>query len=1598
MKKINNILSLLALGLGITTMASCNSNKTSESESSNTSQQESLQPSENPSENQSTSEKITLTGFDVEDEVNASFGNSFTLPTFTPIDQNNNIYSVKVKVVCDGKEVAIVNNKIDINSMKDYVVTFTVEGLDNVSKVMVIKVKDLVKPTITLEKLNTFYSENEQITLPKASIIDNVDEDLACKFQVTKDNQVILDNIQNTFTLSETGKYTLVATCVDSSGNEGKETIDFIIRSTPSKGEIEDFKDVLAFDCVKAINNNDGLAIKSELVSFKGKDAIKITSTNANDEAVKYPGLSLTPRISKEQAQTLLDDDFKFVSVEYYIDYNAKRNIYQKWDGQKSYATTLNTWATINLPLDTFVANYDKIASGDASLFYIGNEATYVEDGICAVFDFYVSSIYVTKNINTDITFADNGIQNEASCNSQIEVSKITASYLDATFSYEYFDPNGNPLEVTDGKITLNNPGIYEIVATANEKCYSGSATYQIVVKATLEQVNSLVNEILSASDISLMQEKANTLKAYYVTLSTEDKNKVNAFEYVRATNLLTLKEDVIYYFDETAGKDQVTLQYDAKNTEVSTKDGVSYVTDVKYGNEKGSTKFTFKDVPSEWFSPYTIVLSTPAIEDLSAYQYIRFYVQGYCYKADRPITFAITVNDKRITPTINPVEAKNGNWVEVLVPVSELTGNIKIKVYTHNGNDYYGSVWNDPTRMYVYLSNIKGVKAYNDFTFASDFTLNTRYETNTTLSLEKMSASASNGSVNATKYVLVKPDGSEEEVTSASSIDLSIKGQYTLKAIIDNEKYYNTICKEFVVADPITLADVNALIEEILNASDISLMQEKADTLKAYYADLSTEDKNKVNAFEYVRATNLLTLKEDVIYYFDETAGKDQVTLQYDAKNTEVSTKDGVSYVTDVKYGNEKGSTKFTFKDVPSEWFSPYTIVLSTPAIEDLSAYQYIRFYVQGYCYKADRPITFAITVNDKRITPTINPVEAKNGNWVEVLVPVSELTGNIKIKVYTHNGNDYYGSVWNDPTRMYVYLSNIKGVKAYNDFTFASDFTLNTRYETNTTLSLEKMSASASNGSVNATKYVLVKPDGSEVEINSTSEITLIEEGRYELKAIIDNGKYYNTICKEFVVADPDNGITYLAKVKSDIVTRGYGTDKVPSTYLTEFEGVKNVIKASTIVSDGASTNAYKWPGFNLKSRLSLEEIATLKAKGYTKFVLPIYVTGNKEQDVVLNDKTEIVARITPNKWNYIEISIDKLTATSMDYFAYIYNLGKGNPTEAEKDIVYYISDIYLKQEDMLKVFDNNETSLSNFIVKEGSNVMTGATLDNEVVYGKETASVKYVITNSDTYAAAFYFNQDFAFEGYEKAYVNMRVSNSSNNKLAFTLYNGDSRIIDLRHVYLTQDEWYRVEVPTALFSNLNTLNIRVVCNLWGSAIPTGTTFNFSNVYVEKSDSLVISTIAYGKDIVRASYVEEFNGENHVFKASTDTKLLASSNSWKYPGFKVFMPYSLEKLQELKEQGYTALNVRLYVEDSSQSTQDVLWGLSPNDKIATIETNKWQDVALSIDTLIANYSSYFTNYQTNNSQYLFYINNFKYSSSAAHINIYTSTVTFVK
>lgn len=1278
MKKLTRILSVVAAGISLASLAGCDQ-KTTTSDSSN---------QISPTDSQ---QQVVLTGFDVPEEVNASFGATFTLPVFTPLDAAGNVYNVSIQVTCDGNDVLVVSNKIDIDSMKDYVVVYRVNGLD-ISKTMTIKVKDLLNPTVKVSEMDRFYLVDQAIALPEVEIMDNVDKDLSYTIAVKKDGNVVLNDVTSAFTLQESGRYQLVVSSIDNSGNTGTETIDFIVRNQPMKGEIEDFSDVLAYDCVKAINNNGGAVIDSEATTYKGKEAIRINSKDATNTPTKYPGLSLTPRISKEEVAALIEEGFESIALEYYIDYDGKRNIYQKWTGtQYSYATTLNQWSVVKLPLNLFLEGYDAIASNEAAFFYIGNEDLYVEDGICADFDFYVSSIYVTKDVSSLITFEDGGLNHQASCDTLLDISAVQATLKDATFSYTYFDSKEGELTLQDGKLPIGDAGIYTIVATPNEKCYLGSARYEIVVKATLGQVQELIQTILAAEDITTMQSTSDTLKAYYATLTEEEKAQIDAFDYIRASNLLVLQNDVLYYFDQVAGKDQISLEYTASDNTtypLYTKDGVSYVTDVKYQDESGATKIAFNDV-------------NPGVET----------------------------------------------------------------------------------------------------------------------------------------------------------------------------------------------------------------------------------------------------------------------------------------------------------------WPCPFTIILNTPAIENLDEYQYIRFYIQGYSYNSARPMSFAITINDKRIEPTINPLDAPNGVWTEVLLPVSALTGQVKIKIYTHNGTNLFGSVWNDPSKMYVYLSNIVGLKAYDDFAFSDTFLTEEQYNTGTSLLLDDMVASSETGNISATRYYVILPSGDQEEIEQGGVVALTSEGNYTFVAVYEADGYYQRASKTITVTDPDDGMIYLAKASAmlnEITPRGYGNDIVAKTYLNEFEGEKNVIKASTMVSDGASMNSYKWPGFNLNSRLSLQQLATYQANGYEKIVIPLYVTGEKEQDVALGATNQVIIRILPNQWNYIELDLSVITAQDLSYFLYLYNDGKGNPTTAEKDIIYYIGSIYLKQSETFEVMTMNESNKNQIVaLEQWNNVMseTNTSIDTEDTYQNESGSFKYVVTNTDNYIVTLAVNTPFDFSHYDYLYTYLKVSNTT-DKIGLVFYNGTStRVIDVRHNYITLNEWLRVEIPTFLFTDTQSVYLGLVCNKWGSVVPSGTEIRMSSLYAMQSEELIANPVAYGSDIGRISYLESYEEEQQVIRYSTDPSLSASSNTWKYPGFRVLMPYSAGQLQEKKDEGYTTLTLKVYIEDSAQTTQDIYWGKSGGTLLTTVNTNQWVNISLPIDDLIADYSIYFSNYDTYSyAQYLIYINNSKYAADAAYINVYLSTVTLSK
>lgn len=110
-----------------------------------------------------------------------------------------------------------------------------------------------------------------------------------------------------------------------------------------------------------------------------------------------------------------------------------------------------------------------------------------------------------------------------------------------------------------------------------------------------------------------------------------------------------TVVEDKIAYFDEAFGLEQVSLYWPAPNK-------IPLDTEIRYDDEKGSLKVEFLSVQADNY----IILNTPFIKDVSAYEYLVFRV----YNPTKH-TFSIGTTWAADT-TIAPE-----GWTEVKIPVN---------------------------------------------------------------------------------------------------------------------------------------------------------------------------------------------------------------------------------------------------------------------------------------------------------------------------------------------------------------------------------------------------------------------------------------------------------------------------------------------------------------------------------------------------------------------------------------------------------------------------------------------------------------------------------------------------------------------------------------------------------------------------------------------------------------------------------------------------------------------------------------------------------------------------------------------------------------
>ena len=382
--------------------------------------------------------------------------------------------------------------------------------------------------------------------------------------------ETVLASVTDSFKLETAGAYELVATVTDSSGNIGTDTANFVVRAAANIGEIEDFADEYAALSVTPVSTTDG-ALTGEMAEIGGQTAFKINSKNTAGSITKYPGLSLTPRISLADVQALKEDGFTAVTMNVYLEHTASRNIYQQWavdeagkpDQSDPVAVQPNRWTAFTFDLDLFISAYDDIASGEILFFYFGIEAQWTSATVSADFNFYVKDIYVTKQLSDVAIDAD--LEETYAQGATVDISGITAtsaSEAEAGFDIVITDPLGNEYTPADGEIVASAYGMYTVSARpdAHSKRFIGSATRTFNVLPNVDSIEEIVERILAAddktdadivADAALLENWANILG------EIEGADQLDMFRYYAAMTLTDeFEEDKLMYFDTALGRE----------------------------------------------------------------------------------------------------------------------------------------------------------------------------------------------------------------------------------------------------------------------------------------------------------------------------------------------------------------------------------------------------------------------------------------------------------------------------------------------------------------------------------------------------------------------------------------------------------------------------------------------------------------------------------------------------------------------------------------------------------------------------------------------------------------------------------------------------------------------------------------------------------------------------------------------------------------------------------------------------------------------------------------------------------------------------------
>ena len=1532
-------------------------------------------------------EEIVLSGFDVPEEATVSYGTIYTIPDYVVQDQNGTLYTVEYVVTSGGETVSVVGGQISIDSMEDYTITYTVQidEDDMVQKTTVLKVMDENIPYVSMSGMRLSYLVGETIALPTVEVTDNLDTGLTAALSVMQGDEVVIESVTEAFSIDTRGAYTLVATATDSAGNVGRAEADFVVRDLPAKGEVEDFADEYAAYSVSP-KGNYGEILTGETAEIEGETAYKITSADTTGANTKYPGLSLAPRTSLDEVKALKEAGFDAVTMEIYLESPVARTIYHQWayntDDQGNPTTHKqtnlgsvqnNAWTTVTFDLDLFIGAYDDIASGEILLFYFGNDSDWVTQ---VEFNYYVKDIYVTRTL-TDIAVTEN-LEDTYALDASVDISGVSAaseSAPDAQFGISVIGPAGEELLPEGGAVAAADYGVYTVsVSVAEEsKCYLGESSFTFTVMPPAEVVEETVEGIMTAADMTdagIVRDAALLRNWLEILDGVEGSADFDMFRYYAAMNLtndaaIREESNKLMYFDTGLGREQVTTSYNT-NTPLTSKNGITLDTETTYDGSP-TTKIEFTDVPDEWFGPYRMTFSLVAPVEMSDYTQIRFWLKGDSYSATRPMTYFLAYNGDRIS---EPVILPTGEWVEVVVDLSEVEDLSLLTVAFHTYNDnLYGSVWNEAGRFHVNISAVYGLTPVEDIEISSGFVQEDSYDIGDTIDLSHFSASSETYPEAEFTYTMTF-EGTTTELPE--SITFENPGWYTFTATAAGVYSGSENITVYVngTADNPTADEIADTVDAVLAADDKTSeeVREMAALLESWEGMLDgIYGAENLDMFRFYAALNLVDLEEGKVMYFDTAMGKDQVTLEYN-RNEPVETKNGLTLDTEMTYNGEP-TMKVEFTDVEG-WFSPFLINFAYPG-ESAEGYDYLRFAIRGHSglMQNNRPLEYAILCNGTRF---VQPTVLATDEWTEIVIDleannITDLSG-LTLAFYSLNGNDIWGSITSENDYFYAHISAVYGIKAVDDIQISDAFEPAVSYGLGATLDLTSFVASSETYPDLAYAYT-VEFGGESSEM--AGSITFEETGVYTLVATVTTPGYTGSVRVEILVSEEVAPTAdYLMQVADDILAADDKTAEeviAQAEYLASWESVLSNLEGyenMDMFRYYAAVNLLELEEGEIMyfdTAFGKEQITTFYNVD-TPLTSKDGITLDTEKTYDGKPTTKVEFTDVPDAW-FGPYRMTLSLADSSKEYSYLRFWLQGYSYNANRPMTYFLAydgdrisePVTLPTGEWVEVLvdlsDIEDIRLLTVAFNTYNNNSGFGSVWNEAgrfhvnitaVYGlKGVTDLKPVDAFSSTVYEVGKAPDLSAFAVTSETYPELTFEYTANGQ-------------PLSEVSLSETGIYEVKatVTTEGFRGELIWNIFVFDPAAGVCVADA----------EATISQIVPR-GYGADKTDNSYVADFNGRDAIMAETNPQTSSSNGNTYKWPGIDIHTSLSLANLNDLKEMGYTTMIIPVYITDSNVDSLKIRFGPNGPD-IVEVAVDQWVEVEISIDAVIERYNSTLNNY----------------------------------